>query len=502
MNTALLPPSDAAEGPDPSAPLAQLMGLFRSGQYAEVVQQAPALLARLAAAGRDTERRDLLYVLVLSACESAHFDVAIESAQALGDLAAREGAPGPLLQAAFALGVALERLGDAWQAERVLAEALATPGLQAPLRERMVALNGLCAITIGVFHRLRDVEDAAAQRAVLERARLFALQARELLRQLPDPAYEVTITGNLGEVLLHLGERDEAHALLQAALTQARERGFQAHVWRIACTLGEWQLASGDAAGARQAMQALLATLDAAAPPQTVIRAHQAAYRACRALGLYHEALLHFEAAEHLERRRVTAQLRAQSQLFVTRSEAEHALIEARRQRALATELAERAERDPLTGLGTRRHLDRRFVELLAEAERQHKPLVVAVMDLDHFKQINDRHGHAAGDQVLVALAPLLRENMRAGDALARVGGEEFVAVFADTPTQRAADICERLRERLAQQRWAGLPEAQPVTLSIGLAGAPPYDRIELMRRADAALYEAKRRGRDQVCVG
>ncbi len=502
MDTALLPPAAAGEPADLPAQRALLMQRFRTGHYAEFVQQAPPLLARLAAAGLEAERRELLYALALSACEAAHFDVAIESAQALGDLAAREGAPGPLLQAAFALGVALERLGDAWQAERVLAEALATPGLQAPVRERMVALNGLCAITIGVFHRLRDVEDAAAQRAVLERGRLFALQARELLSEVPDPAYEVTITGNLGEVLLHLGERDEAHALLQAAMTLARERGFQAHVWRISCTLGEWQLASGDAAGARQAMEALLAALGPTAPPQTLIRARQAAYRACRALGLYHEALLHFEAAEHLDRRRVTAQLRAQSQLFVTRSEAEHALIEARRQRALATELAERAERDPLTGLGNRRHLDRRFAELLAEAERHHRPLVVAVMDLDHFKQINDRHGHAAGDQVLVALAPLLRENTRAGDALARVGGEEFVAVFADTPTQRAQEICERLRERLTHQRWPGLPEGQPVTLSIGLAGAPAYDRVELMRRADAALYEAKRGGRDRICVG
>ncbi|HSW08918.1 GGDEF domain-containing protein [Aquabacterium sp.] len=479
---------------------ADCLACFHRGLYGTVVDDAPALLPRLAAAGLEAERRDLLYALAMCACEAARFDIAIESAQALGIAAAREGSAGPLLQAAFALGAALERLGDAWQAERVLAEALTAPGAPAPARERMVALNGLCAITIGVFHRLRDVEEPAQGRAVLARARGFVLLARELLPQAPDARYEVAIAGNLGEVLLHLGELDAAQPLLLQAQALARERGYQAHVWRIACSLGEWALASGDAAGARQAMQALLAELGPDAPPQTQIRAHQAAYRAGRALGLFEEALQHFEAAEHLERRRVTRQLRAQSQLFVTRSEAEHALIDAQRQRALATELAERAERDPLTGLGNRRHLDRRFAELLSEAERHARPLAVAVMDIDHFKQINDTHGHAAGDCVLVALAPLLRENMRAGDALARVGGEEFVVVFADTPIERAAEVCERLRERLAGQRWPGLPEGQAVTLSIGLAGAAPYDAAELMRRADAALYEAKRLGRNRVC--
>lgn len=481
---------------------AACLAAFRAGRYQAVVAQAPRLLEQLAAAGLDEPRRELLYVLALSACEAAQFQVAIDTAHALGALASQTGEGRMLLQAAFALGVALERLGDAWQAERVIAEALATPGLQAPQREQMVALNALSAINLGLFHRLRDVEGTAVLQEVLARARDFALQALVLQQHLQDPAYEVIITGNLGELMVYLGDLDEAHAQLQRAHALAAERGFLAHVWRIGCSLGEWQLASGDPAGARQALQFLLDALPPDAPPQTLIRAHQAAYRASRVLGLFEDALLHLEAAEQLERRRVTSQLRAQSQLFVTRSEAEHALIEARRQRALAAELAQRAERDPLTGLGNRRHLDQRFGELLAQAERHRRPLVVAVMDLDHFKQVNDTHGHAVGDQVLVALAPLLRENTRAGDVLARIGGEEFVIVFADTPAERAQEVCDRLRQRLKRHTWPGLPAGQTVTLSIGLAGAPRYDAAELMQRADAALYEAKRRGRDRVCLG
>jgi diguanylate cyclase (GGDEF)-like protein len=481
---------------------AACMADFRAGHYPAVVDAAPGLLERLAAAGLGPARRELLYVLALSACEAARFQVAIDAAHALGALASQSGEAGLLLQAAFALGVALERLGDSWQAERVITEALATPGLQPPPREHMVALNALCAINIGLFHRLRDVEGLEVQREVLAQAHGCALQALALQQQLQDPAYEVIITGNLGELLVYLGQLAEAHERLQQAHALAAERGFLAHVWRIGCSLGEWQLASGDAAGARQALQFLLDALPGNAPPQTLIRAHQAAYRASRALGLFEDALQHLEAAEQLERRRVTSQLRAQSQLFVTRSEAEHALIEARRQRALAAELAQRAERDPLTGLGNRRHLDQRFGELLAQAERHRRPLVVAVMDLDHFKQINDSHGHAVGDQVLVALAPLLRENTRAGDVLARIGGEEFVIVFADTPAERAQEVCDRLRQRLKRHTWPGLPAGHTVTLSIGLAGAPRYDAAELMQRADSALYEAKRRGRDRVCLG
>ena len=469
----------------------------RRGQLAEVVAEAPRILPELLALGLETERRDLLYALVLCACETGRFDLALESAQALGAAALPLRAAGPSLQAALALAACLERMGDSWQAERVLSEALAAAGESAPPHERLVALNGLCAITIGVFHRLRDVEEPAAGRAVLERAHAYATRALALLQTAPDPVYGPTIAGNLGEVLTHLGDSSAAWARLTQALAQANQGGMQAHAWRIECSIGDWLQVNARPADAREAMLALLARLGEDAPPQTLIRARQAAYRASRALALHEEALQHFEVAERLERRRVTSQLRAQSQLFVTRSEVEHARLDAQHQRRRANENAERAERDALTGLGNRRLLERRAAELLPQCERDSRPLALALLDIDHFKSINDRFGHAAGDAVLVTLAQLLRDNTRTGDVLARHGGEEFVMVLPGMPPERAAEVCERLRERVAAHVWgAGIV----VTISIGLAAAPDYELQALMQRADAALYSAKRGGRNRLC--
>jgi diguanylate cyclase (GGDEF)-like protein len=246
---------------------------------------------------------------------------------------------------------------------------------------------------------------------------------------------------------------------------------------------------------------------DAGADPRaTLIRVHHALYRACRALGRVDEALAHLEQHDRLERRRSTNQLKAQSRLFVTRVEAEHvrrqaerAHHEAQRERTRAAGFQADALRDQLTGLGNRRHLDERLPALLATAEAGAQPLSMALVDLDHFKRINDRFGHATGDRVLVQLAQQLRENTRGGDVVARLGGEEFLIVLADMPTARAREVCERLRARVAAHPWEEIAPGLSVTLSIGLAHAPPYRLEPLFEAADRAMYQAKQAGRNRV---
>jgi diguanylate cyclase (GGDEF)-like protein len=399
-------------------------------------------------------------------------------------------------------------MGDSWQANRMLQQALRDHGAGAPDEVRLMTLTALCAVAIGLMHRLRETDADAEVQAVLARARDAGEQARELLLRCPSLAYEVSILGNLGEVLLHQGEVGAAEPLLREALALAQRRGLPAHAWRIRATLGDWLLARGDPEQALLAMQALLADLGDAAPQQTVIRAHHVAYGACRALGRPAQALAHFEVVERTERRRATAQLRAQSQLFVTRTESqqaqwqtEQARLEAQRQRARAAEFAETAERDPLTGLGNRRHLTRRCAELMPVTEREGRPLAIAQIDVDHFKLINDRHGHAVGDRVLVGLAHMLRENTRSRDVLVRHGGEEFVLVMPGMLLDSAAEVCERLRVCVAGRTWDGAAQDLKVTISIGLAAAPSYELGPLLHRADEALYRAKRGGRNRVVV-
>ncbi len=243
-----------------------------------------------------------------------------------------------------------------------------------------------------------------------------------------------------------------------------------------------------------------------AGPQQTLIRLHHAAYLGARALGRFDEALQHFEVAEREDRRRLMAQLRAQSRLFVTRAEvqraqsqAEQAREDAQTARRRAAEYEAHAERDPLTGLGNRRHLQRRAAELLPAAAAIGRPVALAQIDIDHFKSVNDRHGHDEGDRVLVAMAQLLRENTRAGDVLARHGGEEFVIVLPDLAPGDAAELCERLRQRVAAHDWGLAGTDGPVTISIGLATTPPYDLAAMLKQADEALYRAKRAGRNRL---
>lgn len=168
---------------------------------------------------------------------------------------------------------------------------------------------------------------------------------------------------------------------------------------------------------------------------------------------------------------------------------------------ALQTLLREQALRDPLTGLLNRRALHERY----AQEERfdPQRALVLVLLDVDHFKRINDNHGHATGDAVLRDFAAAMRSGLRASDAVFRVGGEEFALLLPETTTAKALQRVESLRERVANWRLGGLHES--VTFSAGVAESqvsPQGSRADLeslLAAADKALYRAKQSGRDRV---
>jgi diguanylate cyclase (GGDEF)-like protein len=162
---------------------------------------------------------------------------------------------------------------------------------------------------------------------------------------------------------------------------------------------------------------------------------------------------------------------------------------------------------DPLTGLANRRHFDEMKEVEFRRAQRTGQPLSVLMCDVDHFKHYNDVYGHAAGDQCLLALARVLRDNFaRAGELVARLGGEEFVVLLPGVDLPRARQAAERLLRRLQEQALPheGVPTADCVTLSVGVATFDPetMDRFDqLLSRADQALYRAKDNGRHQVAA-
>ena len=166
-------------------------------------------------------------------------------------------------------------------------------------------------------------------------------------------------------------------------------------------------------------------------------------------------------------------------------------------------QVSEQALKDPLTGLGNRRYFEERANAVLARVRRRARPVALLMIDIDHFKEVNDHHGHAAGDEVLRALGGTLAASLRAGDVCGRIGGEEFAAVLPDEDREGAAASAERLRatvERCAVEAASARGRIK-FTVSIGVAALPQDgDTLEgLLQRADRRLYRAKEGGRNRV---
>lgn len=169
------------------------------------------------------------------------------------------------------------------------------------------------------------------------------------------------------------------------------------------------------------------------------------------------------------------------------------------------------AATDPLTGLYNRRHFGRVFEQLFAEAQRYGKDLSCVMIDLDAYKQLNDRHGHQLGDQVLIVVGKAITNNLRKMDVAARYGGDEFILLLPHASASEAAGVAARIGEEyrntagMLLQRTVPDESHPPLTMSIGIAAllqepaVLPINGEQLIARADASLYQAKKGGRNQI---
>ncbi|GIE50572.1 GGDEF domain-containing protein [Actinoplanes nipponensis] len=321
--------------------------------------------------------------------------------------------------------------------------------------------------------RMTEVRAAAGltldgpQLITVARARLAAGDHRaveEILRPLTQDARHLDSTGAaLPEAMLTLGEAHRlagryaaAQADLDAARRLARERGLRA-----------------TEAAMLEQQAALYAAMDQ----------HRAAYDAHIA---YHRFFAELQSAQR------DAQARTLQ-----------AVYEATEARRIGEHYRELAHRDALTGLHNRRYADERLPALLAEAVAARSPLAAAIVDLDHFKRINDTLSHDAGDLVLRQVGRLLTEAVSEPAFAARLGGEEFLLALPGTAVAAAVRTCEALAARLRGHDWAPITGRLPVTASIGVTATadPGVTPAVLLARADRQLYAAKHAGRDRVAA-
>jgi len=474
---------------------------YRSGAQASVVELGREVLPlSRALALPAAERAELLRLVALAAAETGGFEQAMTLGHEAHRIADEAGDRALMALAINVIGWVYHRIGDPWHSEQLLLSALELAreaGAEQPI---FFVLNNLAGVLLGSYYLQQDTTARPELGPLLERALGYARECARLAQAQTDAFARATVLCNLGEVLVLRGEHAEAAGVLGPALALAEVAGFNALQWRIGANLGRLELQRGQPAAALALLEPVLQACEAARAHNTQLRVQHVLWLCHSALGDSAGALGHLERYHRMEHERLLNQLRGRSQLFVTRVEAEQARLETLRERERAHRAEADARIDQLTRLGNRRALEERWPPLVEKTQMAADALTLAMLDLDHFKRINDRFGHAVGDSVLVALAELLRQNLRSHDLIIRVGGEEFLVVLPETGLARAEEICARLRERVEQHAWCAVAEGLALTVSIGLAAAPPYELGLLLARADAALYAAKAAGRNRVC--
>lgn len=431
-----------------------------------------------------------------------------------------------------------EQAGD----EEGLTYALANLGqLLSTLGERETAQQAL-ERSLATRHSQQDLARQSSTRLHLGELLLKHGEVGEAKAHLLEAVQLSRRTGNLRDLC------DALHALSQAChadddphtarLILGEAHDLASHVEdarRLAAlqlTRSRTQIDSGDLDGAQASLQAVLQRAEPLGIAALLAEAHQALASIAEARADYQVALQHFrrfhqlrealhgeQAQQHLRGlliRQQVQELQRQADDERNRSQELSSELNAARQAdqekqmllqqlSAQTEMLHQLSReDGLTGVANRRWLDLQLAQEFERARRFAHPLSVAMLDLDHFKSINDRFTHLTGDKVLRTVATLLRDVCRRSDLVARYGGEEFMLLLVETPITQAASLCEKLRLRIEQFDWSTLhPELSRVTLSIGLESNAQFEQLEsLLAAVDTRLYEAKHQGRNRVCAG
>ncbi len=393
-----------------------------------------------------------------------------------------------------AVGMGYRRLGDHGRATTYLESSLALAHQLGDLRSQALALGNL-----GVVRE--DLEQPEAALRYYEDSITLYLSA--------DDPYELARQyTHMGKTLLGLALDGEARSAFTQSLVHLQRAPNVSLKIDVLLNLSELAKRQGEAQSELERLNNALQLVDQEMAPADAYRVHKALADLYKARGEAERALEHFETFHGLQERvRREAELRKTKGLLlqfdVERLEFEREMYRLKHvelARAYA-QLEEVSVRDPLTNLHNRRFLAQQLAQEVERAKRYDRPLSLMLCDIDNFKQVNDTFSHAVGDEVLKAVADLLKSRTRTSDLKARFGGEELVAVFPETSLQDAVSLCEAMRRAAESYDWAGLHPDLRVTLSVGVAQLRPEDTPDsLLRVADDRMYEAKKAGKNRVC--
>ncbi|RWX02127.1 GGDEF domain-containing protein [Rhizobium leguminosarum] len=341
------------------------------------------------------------------------------------------------------------------------------------------------------------------------------VRALELTEQALDIAIEIgdswaarLCLGNQAEFYSHLGEHEKAlQCMVRYRLFQ--ENSYVRDRQQYLYTLGQIYNNSGKYTEALSPLLEAVELIDAGGSFDSYVQIYLYLSQTYEGLGQfdpaleahkkYHQAYLR-NSAESTQRRARLAEIYYETKRFkeVAETESKRAETLAASYQKLQEQtdiLANAVYLDALTGLYNRKYLDSRFKTLTSEK----RPYSIAMLDVDHFKSINDNFSHMIGDRVLGAIGTILRSQLRITDQAIRFGGEEFVVLCAGAP-RGAADLCERLRSAIEQWDWSEICNGLHVTISIGVAGTlSAKSPTEILAIADQNLYAAKKTGRNRV---
>lgn len=404
--------------------------------------------------------------------------------------------------------------GNEEQARELLDQSLDVARRVGDDEQAFWALNNITNLLgIQAARHAQAGEPVLARERVAELRQIVGL-AQAVAKRTGHWLHHAFALSNLADAYIVEGHHERARALVAEYAALAARHAFArlmayANLDEVRMLRAEGKLDEAIAVIDAQAHDALLPGND-----DIALSTQKQRYELHKAGGRYELALQHLERLRDMDIARLQRRSEQQVGVMMARLELEQARAAAERALHDAALLARRAEsleldrdrlhrvahEDPLTRTGNRRAAESALARHFAAVDTGKPKPIVALVDIDHFKRINDTFGHAIGDAVLAALGPLMRESLRRHDEVFRFGGEEFLLLLHDTSEAAGLDACNRLRANIEKHDWHAVCAGLAVTASVGMTSPGAGDDAQqALQRADAALYAAKSAGRNHV---